>query len=221
MTSDTNQVGSQQRRFAFIDESGSPHFDASRREEGYVVVSTLIAEPDLAASRLLLPRGTDGELIKSSGKDATDELAAQFLARLFRDTRVHIGLVTAALSDPDNEHRMKRMKTGIDNSPFPRRSRASIADAIRASAALEALGLSLMNRQPKVIQRHIHIVFDRGSERPQFMTKVREFMCSWSADAPLVIDDVQWLSRDQEPLIMVSDWIAGSVRRDIRQGDSR
>jgi hypothetical protein len=76
-----------------------------------------------------------------------------------------------------------------------------------------------MNRQPEVIQRHIQIVFDRGSERPEFMKKVREFMCSWNPDAALVIDDVQWLSRDQEPLIMVSDWIVGSVRRDIRQGD--
>jgi hypothetical protein len=173
----------------------------------------------LPAARLLVPRGADGVLVKSSGNDATDGLAAEFLARLFHDTRVHIGLVTAALSDPGNEHRMKRMKNGIDNSPFRRRSRPSIADAIRASAALEALGLSLIDRQPEVIQRHIQIVFDRGSERPEFMKKVREFMCSWNPDAPLVIDDVQWLSRDQEPLIMVSDWIAGSVRRDIRHDD--
>jgi hypothetical protein len=100
---------------------------------------------------------------------------------------------------------MKRMKTSIDNSPFPRRSRASIADAIRASAALEALGLSLVNRQPEVIQRHIQIMFDRGSERPEFIKKVREFMWSWNADAPLVMDDVQWLSRDQE--LRLDRWI--------------
>lgn len=218
MTSDTNQRGSQQRQFAFIDESGSPHFDASRPEEGYVVVSTLVAEPELASARLLLPRGTDGKLIKSSGKDATDELAAEFMARLFRETRVQIGLVTAALSDPGNEHRMKRMRTGIDNSPFPRRSRPSVADAIRSSAALDALALSLMTSRVEAIHK-IRIVFDRGSERPEFMTKVREFMCSPRVGAPFVIDDVQWFSRDQEPLIMVSDWIAGSVRRDIRQGD--
>jgi hypothetical protein len=61
---------------------------------------------------------------------------------------------------------------------------------------------------------HVQIVFDRGSERAEFMEKGRDLMCSSKPDAPLVIEDVRWVSRDEEPLIMVSDWIAGSVRRD-------
>jgi hypothetical protein len=219
VTSDANNTGSQQRQFAFIDESGSPYFDVNRPEEGYVVVSTLVTERDLATARLIVPRRADGELIKSSGPDATDELAAEFLARLFRETGVQIGLVTAALSDPGNTQRMQRMKAGIDTSPFPRRSRPSIADAIRMQASLAALGLSMMSPHADPSRRQIRIVFDRGSERPAFMSKVQEFMRSPKAGAPLIVDDVQWLSRSQEPLIMISDWVAGSVRRDIQKGD--
>jgi hypothetical protein len=205
--------------FAFIDESGTPFFDPERPEEGYVVVSTLIPQTDLAAARLLVPRATNGQLLKASAPNATDEPASQFMTSLFAETRAQIGLITAALSDPDNAQRMKRMKTGIDRSPFPRRSRPSISDAIRMNAALSAFGLSLEGLITQSIPNHIQVVFDRGSERSEFMKKVRHFMCSQTLSAAFVIDDVQWLSRDEEPLIMASDWIAGSVRRDMKADD--
>ena len=107
------------------------------------------------------------------------------------------------------------MKKGIERYPFARRSRPSIFDAIRMQAAISAFGLSLVGLIKPNTPYHFQIVFDRGSERPDFMKKAREFMCSQTLTA-LVIDDVQWLSRDEEPLIMVSDWIGGSVRRDMK-----
>jgi len=219
VTTDTRIAVSPERRFAFIDESGSPHFDPSRPEEGYVVVSALISELELRTARLVIPRGKDGELIKSSGPDATDGMGAQFLMRLFAETDAQIGLITVALSDPGNRERMERMKTGINNSPFPWRSRPSITDAIRMQAAIEAFGLSLIGPRSEFSSGHIRTVFDRGSERPQFVRKVREFMRCRPLGEKLTIDDVQWLSRDEESLIMVSDWIAGSVRRDFKRGD--
>jgi hypothetical protein len=74
-----------ERQFAFIDESGSPFFDSNRPEEGYAVVSMLITQRDLAAARLLIPRGTDGQLLKSSGQNETDDLAARFITSLFKE----------------------------------------------------------------------------------------------------------------------------------------
>jgi hypothetical protein len=219
MTSGSNEIKAFKRQFAFIDESGTPNFDPNRRERGYVVVSTLIPEQDLPSARLLIPRRTNGALIKSSDKDATDELASRFLERLFERTRVQVGLVTAALSDQGNAKRITRMKSGINNSPFPRQSKPSIPDAIRITAAFSAIIQSLIASRWETTPHHVQIVFDRGSEQPEFMKKVRDFLCSPKTDAPLVIDDVQWVSRIEEPLIMVSDWIAGSVRRDIEKDD--
>jgi Protein of unknown function (DUF3800) len=211
-------AGPTHRYFMFIDEAGSPYFDSNKPEKGYIVVATLIPEQDLDAARRLVPRRQNGELIKSSDYDATDEVAAGLIARLLKETRSCIGLVTAALSDSGNEGRMKRMREGIDNSLIPRRSQPSISDAVRMQAALNALALSLSGSL-EGISREIRIVFDRGSERPDFKEKVREFMCRERAGAPFVVGDVQWLARHEEPLIMISDWIAGSIRHDFAKAD--
>jgi hypothetical protein len=215
----TNAKAAADRQVAFIDESGSPFFDPTRPEAGYVVVCTLMPEHELVAARALVPRDENGDLVKSSGAGASDQRAAGFIGALFAATRTRIGLITVALSDAGNQSRMKRMKTGIDRSPFPRRSRPSDADAFRIQAALAAFGLSLVGLPTQSTRHRIQLVFDRGSERPGFMKKAREFLGSYQLGPNMVIDDAQWHSRDEEPLIMASDWIAGCVRRDAIKGD--
>lgn len=199
----------------FIDESGDPHFPASR---GYCSCVAIVPMEELLEARLPVPRRADGTLIKSSDRDATDEMGASFLSKLFSRGSIRAAVVTASGTDPGNAEKFNRIEPGMDPN-LRKRYGAKPRELVRHSAAFE--GMKALLDLPD-LARHLtrfDIVFDQETETKAFAQSYREVLTRLRPRAPFSVGDVRFTSRIEEPLLMIPDWIAGATLRDALRGD--
>lgn len=212
------------RNYIFVDESGSPSFidaGSSFKDRGYVAAAILV--PALERARLIemLPRGSDGSLLKASSREMSPDIAATFIEQVL-NTPVDISLVMLDTGSGQNEEiayraaeiaRRSRRKNGV-----PPINGCGLMYLLMVSTAIinawshEAIRHNRELKYFEVVMDNFSMTnYNRDFFRSEFQLEmVRQGVC---------VNSIQWETEEDEPLLYIPDLFAGVCRRQLTNGD--
>jgi hypothetical protein len=212
------------RNYIFVDECGTPSFidaGSSFKDRGYVAVATLV--PALERARLLeiLPRGSDGSLLKASSREMSPDIATTFIKQMLK-TPVDLALVMLDTGSSQNEEIASRA------AEIARRSRRkNRVPQINGGVLMYLLmvNAAIINAWSHSAIRHrrelkfFEVVMDDFSmtncNRDFFRSEFQSEMVSQG----VCVNSIRWEAEEQEPLLYIPDLFAGVCRRQLTHGD--
>lgn len=178
-----------------------------------------VPKDDITRVEGLIRRRNDNTLIKSSDIGMNDKLCSEFLTELFDNTDICAAVVTAKCNDHHNAELFSRIKNGIDPS-LNKKYGSKPRELIRISAFLS--GFLKLRELPGTDQigLQFEIIFDQETESDRFKEEFNDLSVEFTKNySGFSFNRVRFVFRDEEPLLMISDWIAGATLRDIRRDD--
>jgi hypothetical protein len=196
----------------FVDSSGTPLFTPGENPHPYVAAAVAIAASDHENVIALLPRETDGSPMKASSASLDDDVAADFLSKLFQ-LRASVTFVAVDANDPEN---CKIAEKSLTRANENRRKGISLTSWMNLLTAKEAI--STIWQYSPIDGGQIgffDVVLHRESlperERKLFKSIVKSSFERKGRGSR--VGGLSWKSLQEEPMLYVPDLAAGIFRR--------
>lgn len=208
----------------YIDESGSPDFyEIKEGEPLKAYVPCAVAVPTMAIYALLqiLPRGSNGKLLKSSDIEFTADVAFEFIDHLLSsDAEVAVILIdpahpTSIATAQNNTDLVNRRR---QDHHHPKIKKAGFSYSILA-AQLVTNALMVTLTRTGHCPSFFDVVLDKASLRSVDECRWRDGLRNAASNNNTTIGRVEWTHEEHEPLLLLPDLVAGVLHRDAIYGD--
>lgn len=206
----------------FVDEAGTPHFAPSANAQPRPYIPCAVAIPtacDQAIARLL-PRGRDGQLLKASDVEFTEQRAVEFLEELLR-REVDVSLVlTNASGNESVEVARNATEAANKHRTFGRRKVRQpnlLYALLMKDAVIAAWGAA--SRRHGDFLTFVDLYLDEANLGPDFGGGLVEKFRRNTERKGLRLGAIEWRAESEEPLLLVPDIIAGVFHRRVMTGE--
>lgn len=195
----------------FVDESNSPLFQAScEKNYPYVVSAVAIVFSDKPKVLRILPRGTNGALLKSSSREFSDGIGETFLAKLF-GLRVSIALVGVDGADSENCSIADEL---VNKANQYRHKKLSKSNLMCLRTLTQAL-VNIWQCSPfsKGEMTFFDLIFDSNSQTSDEKDLFEKILHTNFQKKGCRLNSIRWMKEEEEPLLYAADIVAGVGRR--------
>lgn len=206
----------------YIDATNTPLFNENIDfiDRPYIICAVLVPFTSRETILKALPRDPiTNKFLKSSSRRMSDKLCAEFLSVLLK-TEVKIAVCGIDAGGKVNPTLAKEIseRANAARKHFPLMKKSTILYFLVAKEVLINVWAQFITSTREGVS-YMNVIFDREDLKQKVLELFQNMLRSAFTRQNMTLHRVSWCSREQEPLLLVPDYIAGAYKRKITHDD--